>query len=364
MGDHGLKFYRSSTPSQLSGPDGIIGSNDVVVLKINYQWSSRGGTNTDMLRGLIRALVDHPDGFRGEIVVGENAQFAGVDGFDRSRNNAEDLTLSPHDVVVGFQNLGYRVSHKDWTTFRNLQTPEGLPCHEGRGYVVKDTEAGRVSYPRFLTAEQTCVDLAHGIWDSEAGAWDRSRLKFINLPVLKPHGIYAVTSCVKNFMGVVTTELNTNSHNGVRGGQMGAVMAEIGLPDLNILDCIWIKGHPGAGPDVGAAFTTRSDQLVASTDPIAADIWATTNILIPAYLDNGYSPPWSYPDPDPENPSGTFRTYIDRSMEWLLADGYSVTNDSDSIDAYTKSAARPRGNRRPSYRMSTDRPGHIPKVQR
>ena len=363
MGDHGLKFYQSSTTSQLSGPDGLIASNDVVVLKINYQWGARGGTNTDMLRGLIRALVDHPDGFTGEIVIGENAQFAGVDDFDRSSNNAEDRTLSPHDVAVYFQGLGYRVSLSDWTGFRRTETPEGVPCHERWGYVVKNTDAGRVSYPRFWTDEQTCVDLAHGVWDTEAQAWDRSRLKFINLPVLKPHtNTYGVTACVKNFMGVVTNELNTGSHEGVGGGLLGAVMAEIGLPDLNILDCIWTSGHPGTGPEVGYAFTTRSDQLVASTDPIAADIWATTNILIPAFLDNGYSPPWPRPDPDPENPNSIFRNYLDRSMEWLLADGYSVTNDIDSIDAYTKSAARRRGNRRPSQRISADRPFNTPEV--
>jgi hypothetical protein len=180
--------------------------------------------------------------------------------------------------------------------------------------------------------------------------------------VLKPHGaVYGVTACVKNYMGVVTTELNTNSHSGVRSGLMGAVMAEIGPPDLNILDCIWICGDPSQGPAAGAV--ESSDQLVASTDPVAADIWATTNILIPAFLANGYSPPWPNPNPDPEDPGSMFRTYLDRSMEKLLARGYSVTNEIDSIDAYSESAGRRRGNRRPSHRMSNERPGHIPELQ-
>ena len=34
----------------------------------------------------------------------------------------------------------------------------------------------------------------------------------------------------------------------------------------------------------------RLDQLVASTDPIALDIWATSNILIPSFLANGFEP--------------------------------------------------------------------------
>ena len=358
MGENGLKIYRSTTVSPLSGPDGLIASDDVVVLKINYQWGARGGTNTDMLRGLIRALVDHPDDFTGEIVIGENAQFNSVLGFDRSSNNAQDRSLSPHDVVVGFQDQGFQVSHSDWTSVRGVETDEGVPCDQGWGYVRYDTEAGRISYPKFATGSGTCISLKAGVWDPDSRTWDRSRLKVINLPVLKPHGsTYGVTACVKNYMGVVTNSLGTNSHGGVRSGLMGAVMAEIGKPDLNILDCIWTCNYPGMGPDVGRTLLTRSDQLVASTDPIAADIWATTNILIPAYEANGYSAPYSRPDPNPDDPNSMFRLYLDRSMEKLLAGGYSVTNDIDSIDVYSSTAAiRRPAPRRPSGRVIPERP--------
>lgn len=351
MGENGLKIYRSQTDSALAGPDGIIASDDVVVIKINYQWSGRGGTNTDVLRGLIRALVDHPDGFSGEVVVGENTQFAPSDNFDRESNNARDRSLSPRDVVGGFQDQGFRVSVSDWTPLRTTERDEGVSCEQGRGYVVIDSGDGRISYPKFGTIYGTCVSLKNGIWDSDSGAWDRSRLKVINLPVLKPHGaVYGVTGCVKHYMGVVTTELNTNSHSGVRGGLMGAVMAEIGPPDLNILDCIWICGDPTQGPAAGRV--ESSDQLVASTDPVAADIWATTNILIPAFEANGYSPPWPQPNPDPADPDSTFRGYLDRSMEKLLDRGFAVTNDLDSIDVYSSSAAiRRPAPRRPSGRV-------------
>ena len=47
MGSQGLKFYRSASPSPLAGPAGIIATDDVVVIKINYQWGERGGTNTE-----------------------------------------------------------------------------------------------------------------------------------------------------------------------------------------------------------------------------------------------------------------------------------------------------------------------------
>ena len=35
MGSEGLKFYRSASLSTLAGPDGIIATDDVVVVKIN-----------------------------------------------------------------------------------------------------------------------------------------------------------------------------------------------------------------------------------------------------------------------------------------------------------------------------------------
>ena len=114
---------------------------------------------------------------------------------------------------------------------------------------------------------------------------------------------------------------------------MGAVMGEIRPPDLNILDCIWINDNPSGGPMTSYSEATRRDELVASIDPVAADLWAVTNILIPAYLDNGFTPPWPSPDATPDDPNSDFRTYLDRSMSEILAAGFDTTNDLDQIDA-------------------------------
>jgi len=136
-------------------------------------------------------------------------------------------------------------------------------------------------------------------------------------------------------MGLVTIELDTNSHSATRNGLMGAVMAEIRPPDLNILDAIWIGADPYVGPQNSYANATRRDELVASIDPVAADMWAVTNILIPGFLDNGFSPPWPQPDATPDDPASDFRTYLDRSMSQLLAAGYDSTNDLDAVDVYS-----------------------------
>jgi hypothetical protein len=336
MGGHGVKFYQSATTSLTAGVEGLIAADDVVIVKINYQWPERGGTNVDLLRGLIRRIVDHPDGFTGEVVVCENTQFASIDNFDRAENNAEEISLSPHDVVLYYQSLGYRVSHYDWTAIRFTSVGEYSAGNMSDGYVVYPYDAalqGRVSYPKFQTAYGTRISLRDGIWDPVTG-YDPEPLKFINVPVLKSHhATYGATASVKNYMGVVTRELSTNSHAAIRYGILGALLGEVRPADLNLLDCTWINADPFDGPWTTYEAATRTDMLVASRDPVAADIWSVKNVLLKAFVANGYQPPWPPPSADPDDPSSSFRQYLDASMNYLLAAGYDATNDLTRIDA-------------------------------
>jgi len=64
MEDHGLFFFNTT-----SHPYGLIGKDDVVLIKVNCQWPQRGGTNADLLKSLIKEILNHPEGFVGEIVV-------------------------------------------------------------------------------------------------------------------------------------------------------------------------------------------------------------------------------------------------------------------------------------------------------
>jgi len=340
MGHEGLKFYESPVVLPTAGPDGIIASDDVVIIKINYQWDQRGGTNTDLLRGLVRCILDHPDSFTGEIIVCENAQFNSVEDFDRINNNAEDTHLSPHDVVAGFQAQGATVSHYDWTAIRYTSVGEYSTGDMADGYIIYPLDTalgGRISYPKFQSDDGTFVSLRDGIWDQDSETYDRDRLKFINMPVLKSHhASYGATACVKNYMGVATRELSTNSHGAIAQGILGALMGQIRPADLNILDCIWINANPNDGPWTSYAGATRTDQLVAGVDPVAIDIWAVTNILIPAFVETGYAPPWPYPSADPSDPSSAFRNYLDHSMNYILLAEYESTNNLDQIDMFTR----------------------------
>jgi hypothetical protein len=173
------------------------------------------------------------------------------------------------------------------------------------------------------------VSLKHGIWES--GAYVDSLLTFLNVPVFKCHGYYyGVTGTAKHHAGTMTAALSTNMHNAVEFGGLGSFLVDVRMPDLNILDCIWILARPNAGPWCSYSEATRIDMLVGGLDPIAIDLWSTIHIMVPTIIANGYS---SYPMQDPLNPGSIFRTYLDRTMNELLAAGIEVTNDPAQITA-------------------------------
>jgi len=149
------------------------------------------------------------------------------------------------------------------------------------GYIVYNTHPdfnGRISYPKFTSDFGTRVSLKYGIWNNPSSSYNRDKLKFINLPVLKSHAAtYGATVCVKHYMGVVSRELNTNSHNRIGNGLLGDLQAEIQMADLNILDCIWINANPNSGPSTSYSGATRRDMLMAGLDPVAIDIWSVKN---------------------------------------------------------------------------------------
>jgi len=118
LGSHGLPFYKSATSGASQGPDGLITHDDVVLIKTNCQWDEREGTNTDLLKELIQMVVDHPDGFIGEIVVADNGQaqsgsFGNGGSLNWTSNNAENHSQSAQDVVDMFS-VSYNISTWLW----------------------------------------------------------------------------------------------------------------------------------------------------------------------------------------------------------------------------------------------------------
>jgi len=344
MGKHGLLFYKSPEAGKNKGPNGLIARDDAVLIKVNSQWDERGGTNTDLLRELIQAILDHPDGFIGEIIVADNGQAqygsAGFGGsFKWSRNNAEDPSQSVQKVVEMFSD-SHKVSAYLWDSITTKRVKEYEDGDMEDGYVVNATVNPKtgimVSYPKFKTKFGTYVSFKMGIWNPDTQTYDSERLKVINMPVLKTHSIYGVTACVKHYMGVVsdmlTRNLGARAHNTVGSGGMGTEMVETRFPILNIIDVIWVNAVPGRGPRTPYHVATRVNVIAASRDPVALDYWAAKYVLLRVAELNGYTGRSSI-DPDNSNP-GYFGNWLRLSMEEIRMAGYQVTVDEDHMNVY------------------------------
>jgi hypothetical protein len=335
MAEQGTIFYRSDEAGQASGPSGLIAADDVVLIKINAQWDQRGGTNTDLLRSLIQAIVDHPGGFTGEIIVADNGQGQfgprGSGGsLDWSRNNAEVRSQSAQDVVNSFA-ADHRVSTYLWDTITGKRVAEYDEGDAEDGYVLAETRSpttgALAAYPKFRTAHGTHVSFKNGIWDPDGETYHSDRLKLLNVPVLKPHAIFGVTGCIKHYMGVTSDRLTmsagSRAHDSVGTGGMGTEIAETRFPTLNLVDAIWVSLTPGNGPQVYYDDATGVNVIAASTDPVALDYWAAKYILVQGARERGRSNVASL-DPD----SGrSFSRWLRLSMDEIVAAGYQATTD-------------------------------------
>ena len=230
MQRHGLSFYANNNSS------GIIGKDDVVIIKVNSQWDERGGTNTDLVKALVQAIIDHPQGFTGEVVIADNGQAqygsTGSGGsLSYARNNAKDISQSMQKVADSFSD--YKVSTYLWDTITAKRVNEYVDGDLQDGYIVEGSSSPEtglvVTYPKFKTKYGTNVSFKRGVWDSANGTYDSRKLKVINVPVLKSHGGYGVTASVKHYMGVVSDKLSREmggrAHNSVGLGGMGTEMA-------------------------------------------------------------------------------------------------------------------------------------------
>ncbi|MCL2792508.1 MAG: DUF362 domain-containing protein [Spirochaetaceae bacterium] len=328
MQNHGVSFYKTDMNTS-----GLIASGSVVLLKINAQWDQRGGTNTDLLRGVIQAILDHPNGFAGEIIVADNGQgqFGSAPGgggsLDWPRNNAVDQSQSTLRVIRSFQAMGHRVTGVLWDEFTRTQVQEFNAGDMRNGFVVENEVRHTgiaVSYPKFTTEFGTHVSFREGVWNPAARTYNSEILKVINMPVLKSHRLFQVTAAVKNYMGVPSDILTRNrgrAHNSVGTGGMGTLMVYTRMPVLNITDMIWIAPDRGPRADYNAA--VQINKIAASTDPVALDYWTTRHILMPeaAKVPGGRAPAM---DPAGTEP-GTFGHWLRLSMNELHRAGITAT---------------------------------------
>lgn len=339
------EIFRSvnGTPSQnlqkvielAGGIANIIGSGDVVVIKPNLQWWNQGSPNISVCKELVDSIMQHPDGFTGEVIFGENTHRGNMPwkktAWAKTFSINSDLT-----VINNFNELckllkeeykdRFTVSH--WIDCdvggRRVYDPS-----EGAGYVYCDGTGGIprismdnglsgesrrevvMSYPIIKTDKGTIVDLKNGIW--KENRYSDQPLKFINLAALNHHSVYCgMTSSIKNYFGVTDIsygadpykggKLSGNFYNfhafafnewtkgpvpGIMGKEIGYFMNKIRKADLNITTAEWVGLVSRTEKPIAH---TRA--VMASRDPVALDFHAAKYLL---YSNSGcmhHNPEW------------------------------------------------------------------------
>jgi hypothetical protein len=333
LATNGTKFYQSVQHGELSGPTGLIAVDDVVVLKVNAQWKCRGGTNTDMLCGLIHRILQHPDGFRGEVVVFENGQGrpAAFDGMHNDADmaeykpfpelngkvivNAEQQNVTTIDYLVNHVFAGKPVSAFLMDPYRNVWI--AADDRTTNGYRRIGAPGTRcISYPCFTTTHRHRIELKEGLW---TGSGYAQNLKLIHCPVLKDHsGDIGMTGALKIVYGTLSMSDGTSArrHYQDLGSQCARMWTEVRPADLNILDCIWVSygsmeaggQHVSGCAGYPPSITSRQNVLLAGHDPLALDYHANKHILLPLGGNSAAAH-------DPDNNAGLARIYEDAQAE-------------------------------------------------
>ena len=284
---NGIHLYLTGANHPWGGPEGLIASDDVVLIKINCQWKCRGTTNTDVLRGLIHRILQHPDGFGGEVVIFENGQGrGGFDGLMQGGSVYDQWPSIANGIYINAEKENLlTVNYLVNTVFKN----EPVNCYlldEVRSNFIEDTDhitdgyrkISDVSYPCFTSAGGHRIELHQGIW---YGSSHDTNLKLINLPVFKHHAGTGITGALKHTYGILSMSDGRSNirHYSQSGSQCGKMWSLVRIPDLNIIDCIWVspnslKGYP-------RSTTYRANTLLAGFDPVALDYYASKHVLYP-----------------------------------------------------------------------------------
>jgi hypothetical protein len=366
LASNGIHLYKSTKPLPWCDTNGLIGKNDVVLLKVNAEWDQRGQTNGDLIKGLIARIVAHPDTFTGEVDLVENGQWRC--SFEYAQNNAENQAQTMKSVVDRFAGMGYHVGLFDWTLIgygtNNHWVNEYDQGDTVSGYVREDSSG--MTYAKFKTSYGTLVSVRKGVWNGSQ--YEPDRLKFINMPVLKSHSLMGVSASTKHYIGFLDYSAigpNNMHQRAMTQGLLGVDFGKARFPDLNIIDATWVMAEIDSGPNAPYSLATRQDILVASKDPIANDYYAGKYVIRPISWWYGHAWLHNYGRMDPdnlntENPGSNHRYSVDSTpcsgmpynafhqllvsnRDKMLAYGKHVTMDTLQMTVHLFSFRNPTG---------------------
>ncbi len=268
------------------GSNGLLESDDIIIIKINGVSPAHCMVNVDILKGLIQRILDHPDGFTGEVIVLDKF-------FDDSPPNSYHQQNSVSAACNSFPE--HRVSR---VTLKDFVWHNKIPVQVQNGYVELEIlnpdvpELERVSYPKFTTRYGTHIDLKLGWWNGVR--YDNDRVKLIGYAVLKDQRWTSVTCCLKNFFGIHNIgtvkfggsdgdPLNGwhRSHEAIyQSGLLGRLLRYVRFPDLFIVDATRILAQPPLGPSAYDWPPVTPGVLLAGFDPCNLDYYAAKEILL------------------------------------------------------------------------------------
>ncbi|MBN2486831.1 MAG: DUF362 domain-containing protein [Bacteroidales bacterium] len=326
MRKNGLDIYKTA-----ANTNGLIPDNAIVVIKGNFQWDYRLGTNTDRIKGLIWAILNHPEGFKGEVLVCENTQYEGR-GIGDNTNNSFDPEQSIADVTNAFKNKGYKVDLVNWTKLNEIAVNEYTEGDYTSGYVFE--EQTKLSYPKFTSPYNSKISAKNGVWDENTNTYDSSRLVIINFPVLKVHSIMGATIALKNWIGLISLANLEERFGDYETMHEKYFFSEYALParsmaqtfpELTIVDATWISFMDNYTNWNGNFI--HAGMMLASTDPLAVSWYASKHILTPVAL-----------SPENANPDGqgSYGTIFNHFVNYLRDSTHFVcTTDSTKISIIT-----------------------------
>lgn len=350
------------------GVESLVGPGDLVVLKVNSQWYAQGMTNTDLLAEVIRAILERPGGFDGEILIADNhhdKEFE-VRGWTTPRPNGR---FNYNDLVNSFRQAGKtRVGKVHWQDAGENPEPWQFPGGGGRrvngplegdGYrwrldechVTPEGNRCAMTWPVFTSpVSRAVVDLKEGVFEN--GRPSGRPLRFFNISSINHHSRYAgVTAAIKNLMGVVDMTCGfhgpqpegfCNTHYvGMRpshatwrwahrqgglvrrlvhkvlpeekaidfhhtGGALGHWMRTVRRPDLHIVTGEWI----GFGSRTREELSARPGVSLAARDPVTLDAVAAREVLMPATRQAGDRGRVFLPHNDPDHFDRPFARFL------------------------------------------------------
>lgn len=231
--------------SKLGGMAAVVGTHDVVILKVSAQWWNQGMTNVAAVKRVIEHVLER-SGFAGEVIVFENTHFrmASGSGLSRAWVHPSERNVDVAgwtklgDLIPHFQERGAPVSFVGLVdggpsalsgeAWHDPSRTHGVYGGDGRGPIAPgelrdgyhwdfarafrlerswvDAARTPLTWPRFTSPHSgLVVDLRDGVLRREDGRLVPAgrKLTWINMTTANEHGSTGMTAACKSTMGVL-----------------------------------------------------------------------------------------------------------------------------------------------------------------